>query len=63
MANAYNPAKDPKVLQAVALLDSIEADDFLPPEIQLQRLAYVREEAKRRALALRAAIANPTTEA
>jgi hypothetical protein len=38
----YDPAKDPKLGEAKAKVDGILADEFLPLEVQVQRIAWLR---------------------
>jgi len=52
----YTPEKDPKVKEILKVLDEIGAEEHLPVELQVQRLAFVRDNVKARVHELKAQV-------
>lgn len=50
----YNPEKDGKVKDVLEQIDDILGEDFIPLDLQIQRLAHVREQLKARIAELKA---------
>jgi len=42
--SSYDPAKDPKLSAVFQALEQMLSEEHLPPQIQVQRLYYIRKE-------------------
>lgn len=57
MANMrYTPDKDPLIKEVLTLLEEIKGEDHLPVDLQIQRMAHVRDSVKEEIRGLKATL-------